>query len=47
MKFAHISDCHLGAWQHNEELCELNLQAFLIALDICLTKKVKSYVSQG
>ena len=47
MKFAHISDCHLGAWQHNEELCKLNLQAFLIALDICLTKKVDFVLIAG
>ena len=47
MKFAHISDCHLGAWQHNEELCELNLQAFLIALDICLAKKVDFVLIAG
>jgi hypothetical protein len=47
MKFAHISDCHLGAWQHNEKLCELNLQAFLTAMDICLKKRVDFVLTAG
>ncbi len=47
MKFAHISDCHLGAWQHNEELSRLNLQAFLTAMDICLEKQVDFVLISG
>lgn len=47
MKFAHISDCHLGAWQHNEKLRELNLQAFLTAMDICLKKQVDFVLIAG
>jgi len=47
MKFAHISDCHLGAWQHNEELSRLNLQAFLTAMDICLEKQVDFVLIAG
>ena len=47
MKFAHISDCHLGAWQHNEKLSELNLQAFLTAMDICLKKQVDFVLIAG
>lgn len=47
MKFAHISDCHLGAWQHNENLCELNLQAFLAAMDVCLQRQVDFVLIAG
>ncbi len=47
MKFAHISDCHLGAWQHNDKLSELNLQAFLTAMDICLKKRVDFVLITG
>lgn len=47
MKFAHISDCHLGAWQHNEKLSNLNLQAFLTAMDICLKKQVDFVLIAG
>lgn len=47
MKFAHISDCHLGAWQHNDKLSELNLQAFLTAMDICLRKQVDFVLFAG
>jgi len=47
MKFAHISDCHLGAWQHNEKLGELNLQAFLTAMDVCLKKQVDLVLIAG
>ncbi len=38
-RFAHIADCHLGAWR-DKTLRELNLNAFLIAMDKCVEKKV-------
>lgn len=47
MKFAHISDCHLGAWQHNDKLGELNLRAFLTGMDICLKKRVDFVLIAG
>jgi len=47
VRFAHISDCHLGAWQHNEKLSELNLQAFLTAMDICLERQVDFVLIAG
>lgn len=47
MKFAHISDCHLGAWQHNERLRDLNLQAFFSAMDICLDRQVDFVLFAG
>jgi DNA repair protein SbcD/Mre11 len=38
-KFAHITDCHLGAWR-NPKLKEINLKAFEKAISICIEVKV-------
>ncbi|MFH0889712.1 MAG: DNA repair exonuclease [Candidatus Aenigmatarchaeota archaeon] len=38
-KFAHISDCHLGAWR-DKTLREMNLDAFLRSMDACMENKV-------
>ena len=38
-KFAHITDCHLGAWR-NPKLKEINLKAFQQAISICIDEKV-------
>ena len=38
-KFAHITDCHLGAWR-NPNLKEINLNAFQKAITICIEEKV-------
>ena len=38
-KFAHITDCHLGAWR-NPKLKEINLKAFERAINICIEEKV-------
>jgi DNA repair protein SbcD/Mre11 len=38
-KFAHITDCHLGAWR-NPKLKEINLKAFEQAIYICIQEKV-------
>ena len=38
-KFAHITDCHLGAWR-NPKLKEINLKAFQKAISICVEEKV-------
>ncbi|MGB8933676.1 MAG: DNA repair exonuclease [Candidatus Nitrosopolaris sp.] len=38
-KFAHITDCHLGAWR-NPKLKEINLKVFQQAISICIDEKV-------
>ncbi len=38
-RFAHISDCHLGAWR-DKTLRKLNLDAFMHAMDECVQRKV-------
>jgi len=38
MKFAHISDVHLGGWKQ-QPLQDLNFQSFRMAVDICIEKK--------
>lgn len=46
MKFAHLADCHLGAF-HDPVLRDLNLQAFLEALDKCMEHQVDFIVIAG
>ena len=46
MKFAHVSDCHLGAW-HDEKLKSLNLQAFLQAMERCHDERVDFVLVTG
>jgi hypothetical protein len=46
MRFAHLADCHLGAWR-DKTLKELNLQAFLTALDSCVKEKVDFVIISG
>ncbi len=43
--FAHMADVHLGAY--SKELRQLNLQAFLTALDRCLERKVDFVLIAG
>ncbi len=38
-RFAHIADCHLGAWR-DKTLRQLNLNAFMKAMDACVEKNV-------
>jgi DNA repair protein SbcD/Mre11 len=45
-KFAHITDCHLGAWR-NPKLKEINLKAFQQAISICIDEKVDFIVITG
>ena len=40
MKFAHIADCHLGAWSRKPELQELNIKAFEYSIDKCIQENV-------
>lgn len=46
MKFAHISDCHLGCWRQ-KEMQKLNLEAFKFAIDICIEEKVSFVIIAG
>lgn len=46
MKFAHLADCHLGAF-HDPVLRDLNLQAFLEALNKCIEHQVDFIVIAG
>lgn len=46
MRFAHIADCHLGAFR-NSQLRETNLNAFKTALDKCIEKNVDFIVIAG
>lgn len=46
-KFAHIADCHLGAFWREKALCELNLQAFDTAIDRCIVEDVAFIIFSG
>ncbi len=46
MKFAHIADCHLGGWRE-PKLQQLNLSAFMAAINNCLTEKVEFLLISG
>ena len=45
-KFAHLADCHLGAFR-DQVLRELNLKAFLSALDKCIAEGVDFILIAG
>ncbi len=47
VKFAHIADCHLGAFGRNPSLREYNLQAFEKAIDISLERDVDFIIIAG
>lgn len=46
MKFAHLADCHIGGWRE-PKLKELNINAFLKAVEICLEQKVDFILISG
>jgi exonuclease SbcD len=46
MKFAHLADCHLGAWRE-PKLKEVNARAFVKAVDICLDENVDFVLIAG
>ena len=46
MKFAHITDCHIGAWR-NPKLRDLNLKAFEEAIMNCIDAAVDFIVISG
>jgi len=45
-RFAHLGDCHLGAWR-DQKLKEINLSAFIQALDDCVSEKVDFIIISG
>jgi exonuclease SbcD len=45
-KFAHLGDCHLGAWR-DHKLKELNLDVFMLAMDKCVEEQVNFIVITG
>jgi hypothetical protein len=47
MRFAHMSDVHLGVWNSHPDLRELPLKAFEKALEACLVEKVDFIVISG
>ncbi|MBU0471690.1 MAG: exonuclease SbcCD subunit D [Nanoarchaeota archaeon] len=46
MKFAHIADCHIGAWR-DPKLKDLSMKAFIKAADICIERKVDFILIAG
>lgn len=46
LRFAHISDCHLGGWRQ-PEIQELNLKAFEKAIDSCISEKLNFILITG
>lgn len=47
VKFAHIADCHLGAFGRNPKLREYNLKAFERAIDISIEREVDFIIIAG
>ena len=47
MRFAHLADCHLGAWNAHPDLRELPIVAFNRALDICFREGVDFILIAG
>ena len=47
VRFAHIADCHLGAFGRNPALREYNLKAFEEAVRICIERKVDFIIIAG
>jgi len=46
MKFAHLSDCHLGGWRQ-PELQQLNIEAFKKAIKTCIEEQVDFILFSG
>lgn len=47
MRFAHMADCHLGAWNNHPELRELPIKTFETALDLCINDEVDFILIAG
>ncbi len=46
MKFAHISDCHIGGWKQ-EKLKKISIESFEKATEICIEKNVDFIILAG
>ncbi len=46
MKFAHLSDCHIGGWREST-LRDVNLKSFEKAIDICIEEHVGFVIIAG
>ena len=46
MKFAHLSDCHLGGWRQ-PELQRLNMESFKVAINSCVEEEVEFVLFTG
>ena len=46
MKFAHIADCHIGAWRE-PKLRDISTQAFIKAVDLCIEKQMDFILIAG
>ncbi|MBI2574566.1 exonuclease SbcCD subunit D [Candidatus Woesearchaeota archaeon] len=47
MKFAHMSDCHIGSWQRTPKLTDASIAAFEKAMDICVETSVDFILISG
>jgi DNA repair protein SbcD/Mre11 len=46
MKYAHLSDLHIGSWR-DERMRDVSMQVFLKAIDMCITHKVDFILFAG
>ncbi|MEK6918890.1 MAG: exonuclease SbcCD subunit D [Nanoarchaeota archaeon] len=46
MRFAHLSDCHLGSWRH-PELQALNMACFSRTIEVCIKEKLDFVLIAG
>ena len=46
MKFAHLSDCHIGGWRE-EELKRLSIESFSRSVEICINEKIDFMIISG
>lgn len=46
MKFAHLADCHIGAWR-DPRLRDINAKAFIAAVDTCIWENVDFILISG
>lgn len=47
MRFAHMADCHLGAWSSHPDLKDMSLEAFEKAVDTCIAERVDFILIAG
>jgi DNA repair exonuclease SbcCD nuclease subunit len=47
MKFAHMADVHLGSWSNHPEFREMPMQAFEMAMNMCIDERVDFILIAG